>query len=234
MRLSDVRSRKPKALYLNHSIPPSLIGAVTRCSNRLLEATTCAGNQALTWQSEDASGAPLSRKQRSTISGCVTRWPPTRQCARMDQTPIPCDLSQTATVVLVAVGGPRSLESVDRVPTASLSGEGNGGMSVQTTTPITTAAVLTSAARRVMASNDEVERRALSQTEATIIQSFDPSGLHRNCDTSLQPVVRGQAAGRRSAETVALLAPGLQASVRCSHNNQHPAQPSCRAHLRKG
>jgi len=36
MRLSDVRCRKPKPLYLNHSIPPDPTGAATRCSNRLL------------------------------------------------------------------------------------------------------------------------------------------------------------------------------------------------------
>ena len=36
MRLSDVRERKPEPLYLNHSTLPSLTGAATRCSNRLL------------------------------------------------------------------------------------------------------------------------------------------------------------------------------------------------------
>jgi len=39
MRLSDVRCRKPEPLYRNHSTLPSLTGAVTRCSNRLLDYT---------------------------------------------------------------------------------------------------------------------------------------------------------------------------------------------------
>jgi hypothetical protein len=37
MRLSDVRERQPKRLYLNHSTLPSLAEAATRCSNRLLD-----------------------------------------------------------------------------------------------------------------------------------------------------------------------------------------------------
>ena len=36
MRLSDVRRRKPKLIYLDHSTLPSLTEAATRCSNRLL------------------------------------------------------------------------------------------------------------------------------------------------------------------------------------------------------
>ncbi len=39
-------------------------------------------------------------------------------------------------------------------------------------------------------SNDQVERRALSQTEGTLFRSFDPPGPHRSCDTLLQPIVR--------------------------------------------
>jgi hypothetical protein len=36
MRLSDVRRRKTKPLYPNHSTPPDFTEAATRCSNRLL------------------------------------------------------------------------------------------------------------------------------------------------------------------------------------------------------
>jgi hypothetical protein len=36
MRLSDVRCRKPKLIYFNHSTLLVLNEAATRCSNRLL------------------------------------------------------------------------------------------------------------------------------------------------------------------------------------------------------
>jgi hypothetical protein len=47
MRLSDVRRRKPEPLYLNHSTPPALTEAETRCSNRLLGAFAICRNNAL-------------------------------------------------------------------------------------------------------------------------------------------------------------------------------------------
>ena len=47
MRLSDVRCRKPKLIYLNHSTLPDLNEAETRCSNRLLEACATAFSTAV-------------------------------------------------------------------------------------------------------------------------------------------------------------------------------------------
>ena len=42
MRLSDVRCRQPKLIYLNHSTLRDPNEAANRCSNRLLEACATA------------------------------------------------------------------------------------------------------------------------------------------------------------------------------------------------
>jgi hypothetical protein len=125
---------------------------------RLLEAVTTTVVQAVVSQSEDSSGAHLMRKQRSTASGCVSKLPATRQSARIDQTPIPRDFSQTAEIALTLVGSPRSFVRAAKEPAATFSGDGNGGIRVQTAPPMRPTAVIATTARLFTASNVQIER----------------------------------------------------------------------------
>jgi len=179
---------------------------------RLLEAVTTTVVQAVISQNEDASGVPITRKQRSTLSGWAIKLPATRQCARIDQTPRPRDFSQTAEIAPTAVGCPRSLLRLCKDSAANLSGERNGGVRVhRTAAPTRTTAVMTIAGVLFTASNGEAEVPHRSVGRATRAHNVVPRPRSQSDHASRTPpaIVR-----RRSRSAHA-------SRPRCRRNRSH-------------
>ena len=72
MRLSDVRRREPKLIYLNHSTPPRLTEAATRCSNRLLDSVSAPLRDAPPCEFANQDLLPSTGQQRQLASAEIS------------------------------------------------------------------------------------------------------------------------------------------------------------------